>query len=281
MSTASAERLIREHVALPTLPQVVAKINALVDDPDVGVREIGAAVAEDAPIAAQVLRLANSARYGLREKVLSTEHASAVLGVRMLRDIAMQAAVVSQYDHLRGQSDFDLEALWRHSILDGLACSLLATRSRARIELAPEEFQVVGLLHDIGKVLLLENDAAAYLACMREARQSGVPEFRAEEARFGFHHGEVGALIATSWGLPRLVAECCRYHHGPSERLLASPTLALVALGNLMVHRLEGGDAKGARAVFTPEACALLCLRPEDVAEVVERTEALRPQITV
>ncbi len=196
MSTITAEELIRANVAIPTLPQVVARINALVDDPDVGVREIGAAVAEDAPIAASVLRLANSARYGLREKVLSTEHATAVLGVRMLRTIAMQASVVSRYDHLRGQADFNLEALWRHSILDGFACSLLATRSRARIELSPEEFQVVGLLHDVGKVLLLESSAEVYLACMREARERGVAEFRAEEARFGFHHGEVGALIA-------------------------------------------------------------------------------------
>ena len=281
MSTITAEELIRANVAIPTLPQVVARINALVDDPDVGVREIGAAVAEDAPIAASVLRLANSARYGLREKVLSTEHATAVLGVRMLRTIAMQASVVSRYDHLRGQSDFNLEALWRHSILDGFACSLLATRSRARIELSPEEFQVVGLLHDIGKVLLLESSAEAYLACMREARERGVAEFRAEEARFGFHHGEVGALIAQSWGLPRLVAECCRFHHGPSERLLASPTLALVALGNQMVHRIEQGDRLGAEGVFSPEARGLLCLRPEDVAEVVGRTDAMRPQITV
>ena len=281
MTTLTAEDLIRANVAIPTLPQVVARINALVDDPDVGVREIGAAVAEDAPIAASVLRLANSARYGLREKVLSTEHATAVLGVRMLRTIAMQASVVSRYEHLRGQSDFSVEALWRHSILDGFACCLLATRSRARIELAPEEFQVVGLLHDIGKVLLLESNAEAYLACMREARERGVPEFRAEETRFGFHHGEVGALIASSWGLPQLVAECCRYHHGPSERLLASPTLALVALGNLMVHHIESGDHRGAEAVFSPEARALLCLSAEHVSDVVARTEAMRPQITI
>jgi HD-like signal output (HDOD) protein len=119
-------------VELPTLPQVVAKINALVEDPDVGVREIGAAVAEDAPIAAKVLKIANSAYFGLREKVISTEHATAVLGIRMLRTVAMQASVLRQYDHVTGGSDFDCRHLWKHAILTGQVSAALASRCKAR-----------------------------------------------------------------------------------------------------------------------------------------------------
>lgn len=277
----AAEQLIRGSVELPTLPQVIARINALVDDPDVGVREIGAAVAEDAPIAAKVLRLANSSLFGLRERVISTEHATAVLGISMLRSIAMQASVVTRYDHLRGQSDFDLETLWRHSIFDGQICSWLASKSRARIELAPEEFQVVGLLHDIGKVLLLESNADDYLACIRESRQAGEPEFMGEERKFGFHHGEVGALIAEQWGLPRLVSDACRYHHGPREKLDGNPTLALVALGNLLAHEIENGDLDAARGVFDTNARALLCLKAIDIDEIVEKANEVLPQIQI
>lgn len=278
---AQAETLIRGSVQLPTLPQVIARINALVDDPDVGVREIGAAVSEDAPIAAKVLRLANSAQYGLREKVLSTEHATAVLGVSVLRTIAMQASVVARYDHLRGQEDFNLETLWRHSILVGKVCGALATRSRARIELAPDEFQVVGLLHDMGKVLLLEAGAEAYLKCVRAARESGTPGFLAEEQTYGFHHGEVGALVAEEWGLPPLVGQCARFHHGPREHLDGSPTLALVALGNLLAHEVASGDLDAAHGVFGSHERALLCLRAADVGSVVEFANELLPQIQI
>ena len=93
----TAEKLIEGQLNLPTLPLIVAKINTLVDDPEVGTREIGQAVSEDAPIAAQVLRIANSALYGLRAKVLSTEHATAILGVRQLRNIALQASVIKRF----------------------------------------------------------------------------------------------------------------------------------------------------------------------------------------
>ena len=159
MTFHQADELIRNNINLPTLPQVVAKINSLVDDPDVGTREIGAAVSEDAPIAAKVLKIANSAYYGLRETVLSTEHASAVLGVRQLRTIAMQASVISQFEHLK-QSTFDIDGLWRHSIVTGHACAAVARRCRARIGLAPDEFHVVGLLHDMGKILKVSQEVS-------------------------------------------------------------------------------------------------------------------------
>ena len=130
MAQHDTDSLIRSHLTLPTLPTVVAKINSLVDDPDVGTREIGQAVAEDAPIAAKVLKIANSAYYGLRETILSTEHASAVLGVRQLRTIAMQASVISQFEHLK-RSAFDIDQLWRHSIATGHACAGIARNCRA------------------------------------------------------------------------------------------------------------------------------------------------------
>jgi putative nucleotidyltransferase with HDIG domain len=163
----------------------------------------------------------------------------------------------------------------------GKVCSALATRSRARIELAPDEFQVVGLLHDIGKVLLLEAGTDQYLNCVREARASGTPGFFAEEQIYGFHHGEVGALIAEEWGLPPLVAESARFHHGPREHLDGSPTLALVALGNLLAHEVAIGDLDAAHGVFGSHERALLCLRAADVGAVVEFANDLLPQIQI
>ena len=274
MSTNAAQDLVQQSLELPTLPQVVAKINALVDDPDVGVREIGAAVGEDAPIAAKVLKIANSAYFGLREKVVSTEHATAVLGIRMLRTVAMQASVISQFEHLRANEDFSLEQQWKHSILTGQVCAALAARCRARIGLAPEEFQVVGLLHDIGKILLLEGKGDEFLEVAREARRGGVPQHSVEEQAFGFHHGHVGALVAQSWGLPKPVTEAIQFHHGPREALVSDPTVALVALVNLLAHQVEHGDLDAARAVFDRKSRHLLGLRPEEIAEIAVLAQA-------
>lgn len=269
MSLAAARSLVSQNVELPTLPQVVAKINALVEDPDVGVREIGAAVAEDAPIAAKVLKIANSAYFGLREKVISTEHATAVLGIRMLRTVAMQASVLRQYDHITGGSDFDCRLLWKHAILTGQVSAALASRCKARLGLAPDEFQVIGLLHDVGKILFLEGLGESFLTCVREARERNLPEHVCEEARLGFHHGHVGALIASAWGLPQLVADAIEFHHGPRERLLSEPAIALVALVNLAAHSIEEGDVESAAACFDARAHKLLGVSAEDVHGVM------------
>jgi putative nucleotidyltransferase with HDIG domain len=281
MSLTAARTLVSQNLELPTLPEVVAKINALVEDPDVGVREIGAAVGEDAPIAAKVLKIANSAYFGLREKVVSTEHATAVLGIRMLRTVALQASVLREYGHLASGADFDCRTLWRHAILTGQTAAALAAKCRARTGLAPDEFQVVGLLHDIGKILFLEGPGDAFLACVREARERELPEHVCELARLGFHHGHVGALIASNWGLPQLVADAIEHHHGPRERLLAEPAIALVALVNLAVHRVADGDAQGAAEVFDLRARRLLGLTAEEVSETLEQACEWWPQIEV
>ncbi len=281
MSLSRAQSLVAKNLDLPTLPQVVAKINALVEDPDVGVREIGAAVAEDAPIAAKVLRIANSAYFGLREKVVSTEHATAVLGIRMLRTVALQASIIGKYDSLDAGSDFDCRLLWRHSILTGQTAAVLASKCRARISLAPEEFHVVGLLHDIGKILFLEGLGEEFLACARDATERGLPLHVCEQARLGFHHGHVGALIASGWGLPQLVADAIEFHHGPRERLLGEPAVALVALVNLAAHSIEQGDTTGAIAAFDERARTLLGVTLEDVEFTMAQACARWPQIDV
>jgi putative nucleotidyltransferase with HDIG domain len=269
-----AEDLIRAHVSLPTLPSVVARINSLVDDPEVGTREIGKAVSEDAPIAAKVLKIANSAYYGLRETVLSTEHAAAVLGVRQLRTIALQASVMSQFEHLK-RSAFDLDGMWKHSIVTGQACAFIARRCRARIGLAPEEFHVIGLLHDLGKILMLEGLGAAYLDVIRAAELNELELVNCEERLLGYDHAHVGALVASHWGLPTAVVEAIHYHHGPETVFHRDPVVHLVARTNRLVHRLEEHDQGAAAEVFDEDARRAMGLRPTDVEETVQAVSAM------
>ena len=86
--------VLSQNFAIPTIPSVVQRIQRLLEDPNAGVRDIAAVVAQDAPLAAKVLKIANSSFYGLREKVVSTQHAASVLGVRVLRGVVMQASVI-------------------------------------------------------------------------------------------------------------------------------------------------------------------------------------------
>ena len=268
--TVTAEQLIEGQLNLPTMPVIVAKINALVDDPDVGTREIGQAVNEDAPLAAQVLRIANSAFYGLRAKVLSTEHATAILGVRKLRGIAIQASVIKNFKHLEKSAALDLEMHWRSSILTSQLCAEMSRRCRARIGLAPEEFHVVGLLLNIGKIVLLEGFGQRYADLLEEGMAKGLEQHEAEQASLGFDHAQVGALVATKWGLFASVSDAIERHHLPSTELTGAPVANLVAHVSRIANAICRGDLARARAVFSPESLKDLGLREAHVERIIE-----------
>ena len=155
--------LLSNKLTIPTLPEVVLKVQELIEDPDAGTREIGELVAKDAPLAAKVLRVANSAYYGLPGRCISAEHACTVLGVQALRSIVMQVAVMQTFGRVFSESVFDIQQIWDHSIQSAKLSSFLAERVQHRTQLNPAEFYICGLLHDIGKIVLLNALDTSYV----------------------------------------------------------------------------------------------------------------------
>jgi len=281
MSTFRAKQLIRDNLSIPTLPVVIHRISQLIDDPESGTAEIGRVVSEDAPLAAKVLRIANSAYYGLRERCLSTEQASSVLGVRVLNNVVMQAAIIQKFEHLHDYPDFDLDEIWRHSILVAQACSHLARHCTGKIGLTPEEFHVCGLLHDLGKVVMLDSMGHDYLDVFQEAVHLGVPLHVHEEKRLGFNHTDVGAMVSVRWTLPAAASAAIQYHHGPRENVREDPIVALVANANLVCHRVVNGQHDEAIATLDRNTTRFLGLDPEQVVKVVDYLEAARAEIVI
>ncbi len=280
MSQGPSPLALIDRLALPTLPSVVQRMNSLLADPDVGTREIGAVLANDPAMAAQVLRIANSASMGLRERVLSTEHAAAVLGMRALRNIALQASVIGQYDHLEGGA-FDLRRLWKHSILVAQLCQSLASVCSGDLELAPEEFYTVGLLHDLGQVVLLEAVPDDFLECVAASRRDDKPLHELEEAAFGFGHAELGARIAMRWSLPGTMVSAIQFHHGPEEEVQAEPAVALVELANRVADAASQGSQPAALACLDRERAELLGIDPKGFFAAVQQAIEAWPTIEV
>jgi putative nucleotidyltransferase with HDIG domain len=264
--------VIQNNLSIPTIPEVVQRVAALVEDPESGTAEIGEVISGDAPLAAKVLRIANSAFYGLSGTCVSTEQASTILGVRVLRNIVTQVAVIQQFEHLEHIKDFHIGELWRHAILTGHVCSFLAKKCRRTVHQAPEELYVCGLLHDVGKIVMLDGLGDAYVSMAREARDNGLPLFVAEKRRFGFNHTDVGAIVATRWGLPQSIALAIQFHHGPREKVATNTVVSLVANANLFVHRVVEGNPAAASRVFDGETAGFLGLAPRDINEAIDFT---------
>ena len=281
MSKQEAAKRISEKIKLPTLPEVVSQITSMVNDPNVRISDIGAVVAQDPAITATVLRIANSAYYGLAKKAISPEQAATVIGGRSLRNIALQASVIGRFDHLSKKFDFDLHGLWIHSVFTAQLCQELARRVPLACSIGPEEFYTCGLLHDIGKAVLLDSLKDEYAAVIRASKESGEAMHLTEERMLSVTHIEVGALVAQRWQFPEPVSNAIRDHHGPRDAILSNPATAVVALCDQLAYRIDTPEFGSALPRLAAIARETLKVKPDVFSAFVERASFLRSQVQI
>ena len=272
MTIQNARTALAKNLHIPTLPSVVQRISAMLDDPRAGAKEIGDVVAQDAPLSAKVLKIANSSYYGLRERCIAVQQAAAVLGVRVLRNVVLQASVIKQYEHLRAV-DFDIDELWRHSILVGQGASFLARQAKARFGLTPDELYMCGLLHDLGQVVLLDSLGQAYVEIARHAKYQKVSVDKVEQASLGYDHADVGYLVADKWGLHPALASAVQLHHAHGPELEKDRAASWVSAVNHLVHHVCEGNRTAAAEAFDARRMKLFAVGAEHVSALVEFVE--------
>jgi putative nucleotidyltransferase with HDIG domain len=270
-----------EQIRIPTLPEVVLRVSELVDDPKTGLMEIAQEIATDAPLSARLLRLANSATYAVREPVVDLGQAATLLGARALRNLVLQAAVLEMYQHVRSTPDLDTRLVWRHAIFVARTSERIARGAGLARRPSPQSSYTCGLLHDLGKMVLLDNLGDAYLDALREAREHALPAHVVEEELIGFTHQEIAARVARRWNLPEPLQEVLLYHHGPLERILEVPAVAVVALADQLCYRIQCGSVQQAAAATWPCARKLLAYDSIAYAELVEATALEWPKIDI
>ena len=268
MPDQSVVEVVQTSVQIPTLPRTIERIGALLNDPDVGMPQIAAEITRDPPLAVQILRIANSAHYGLEEPVVDIKRAAMVLGIRTIYDIVLRAAVITEFQDVGAPPGFSLEGLWRHSIFTGELAHTLSGLCQQPLKMGPSDFYACGLVHDIGRVILVDSRSEEYAAVLRESRAKGLPSSVMEEQRFGFSHSRVGSVVAFMWKLPTPLQDAIEYHHGPRSRVEANPTVALVSLCDHIAKKVEEGAPLSPKRLSEHPACSLLNL-PTEALEIV------------
>jgi len=197
---------------LPTLPSYLLDLNALLSTPTVDLRKVAKVIRTDPSLSAQVLRLCNSALFGLRRRVLSIGQAVVLLGTERLRTLVLTCAVMQfAGKHVPVKS---LLGFWQHSFLAALLCEQVA-----RVVDYPEKEQAYlgGLLHDIGQLPLW------MLVMEEQARQKPLPpedwadNIPVERAYFGMDHGKVGRWMAVAWNFMPSFMDVFENHHEPQH----------------------------------------------------------------
>jgi putative nucleotidyltransferase with HDIG domain len=204
---------------LPTLPNYVLDLNALLSSPTVDIKKVGKVLRTDASLSAQVLRLCNSALFGLRRRVLSIEQAAILLGTERLRTLVLTCSLM-QFAGKRVPTT-QLALFWQHSFL----AALLSERIARQVDyFEKEQAYLCGLLHDIGQLPL------TILVLEEEAKQRRLPppdwqdNIALERDYFGMDHCKVGRWMAVAWNFMPSFVDVFEYHHA-TERAEHDPYL--------------------------------------------------------
>lgn len=208
-------RLVAELKSLPSVPGIYSELVETANRPDATLEDLSAIISRDVGISARILQLANSAFFGLHQKVSTLDEAIAYIGFETIRALVVSVHAFSQYEHVR-MGGYTLEALWAHSLLVGDSARAIARCETNDRKIANQAF-VAGLLHDVGKVVLAANLPDQYRDTVRTAREQQVDLTVIEERNLGATHADVGGYLLGLWGLPAAVVDAIAMHHQPER----------------------------------------------------------------
>lgn len=257
---AGVRRQVERLRELPTLPIVVARLVELLERPDADLGDAAALIETDQVLTAHLLRLANTAFYGLSGTVGTVTQALTVLGTTVTRSLLYGTAVLD----LR----IDLAGFWEHSIGTAVAAGALAKHVGLK---KPEEVSGAGLLHDIGKVVLYKQAPEAFAAVLAHTRDEGLAFRDAERALLGVDHAEIASWLLTRWRFPPRLLEPIVCHHRPMQARAFPAETAVVHVANTLVRAVGygfGGD--GRIPQIAPDAWRRLGLSPDDLDRVLD-----------
>lgn len=212
----STEVILERLEAVPSLPVVVAHLSRLLEDPGSSAGDIERIVGVDPALTANLLKLANSACFGLRGAVTSVRSAVTLVGTERIFELAIGAAFSRVVPHRLPGYELDSRGFWRHSVAVAVLTEQLGRAAGAE---DPSGGFAAGLLHDLGKLVISDflaqnsDEVCAYLY----DRRRGLPFIDVEHTILGTHHGLAGERLADRWHLPPIFGAVARYHHAPSE----------------------------------------------------------------
>jgi HD-like signal output (HDOD) protein len=236
-SKSMAARMGRIVGAKP-FPAAAQRLSQLTQDPNCQMDEVVAVLESDPALSARLLRLVNSVGFSLRTACTSVRHAAALVGTEKLNQVASTAAILDMYE----SGNEKAKELLEHATVVGALCRYLAFH----FGLPPDELFTCGFLHDIGKLMLLDTEGAAYLDLLGPETGEFDTTFVEERKRFGFDHALLAGHVLAAWNIPHPVPKVVAWHHHVTRAYAESTTISQ------MVSTLRLADAMSF-AVWKPD----------------------------
>lgn len=233
-----ARKVANQVGDFPPIPSVILESIKLLNDPSATVKTIQEQILLDQSLTAFILKVANSALYGLMKEVTTVSYAINLMGYNTTKSILTAYLSKSLYNTRGGK--FIQNVLWRHSISTAVLGKTIAEHlTMTAAPPTPEEAFIAGLLHDIGKGVLLKNKTDEFEKIIQLICNDKKTSIQAEQEVLGFTHIEVGYLLMQNWRFSDKIIDTLIYHHNIPEYTGGNLMAPVVSLANKSSHRLD------------------------------------------
>lgn len=266
----SAQELVSQIDALTSLPTVYLRIREQIDSPDGGIHEVARLVAADPALTARLLRVVNSAMYGYDGTIDSVHRAITILGLQQVHDLVLAMSLESVFRGIHPES-MDMNRFWRASVMRGLTARAVALACQ---QPAPERIFVIGLLADIGHLVMYHYVPGPAQDAASQSAASGEALYLAEQRLVGCDFAEVGATLMDHWKLPGCFAGVIGAQTRPRLGGEYARDASVVHLANHIVRADELTlSSEEAVAGVDPLVWATLDLQPRSIGDIREEAE--------
>ncbi len=260
------QKFMEKRVVLPEIPSIVYELNEVISNPLSSADRMAQVINKSPSLTALLLKIVNSSFYGLPSRVDRVSLAVTLIGTREISALALGISILSMFKKIPSKL-LNMQSFLHHCLACGIVSRLLAAQKSM---LQTEQMFTSGLLHDLGRLIVLIYFPEEALAVMQQAEATSSCLYMEENRLWGCHHAQIGKFLMNQWKLPLSLENAVYFHHEPAEA--PEPvSAAIVHVADILVNALGIGTS-GERLVppLEPKAWESLKL-PVSCLEVVTR----------
>ncbi len=231
-------RLFEKDISLPEIPTIVYELNEVIASPLSTADQVAQVINKSPSLTAQLLKTVNSSFYGLPSKVDRVSLAVTLIGTRELSALALGISIMSIFKDIP-RDILSMKSFLEHSLACGIVSRLMAAHKSMR---QTEQMFTAGLLHDLGRLIVLLNFPEQALDSIRHAARHCVCLHAAEQKRMGCHHAHIGRYLLNQWRLPLILENAVCFHHDPDDAPDPLPA-AILHVADILVNALGIGTS--------------------------------------
>lgn len=255
---------------LPTLPTIAMEVNKLLQDVDTPIEDLVDLLERDQTMVLKILKLVNSSFYGFKSKINNLRHAVTLMGYSTVQSAVVTVAVIDSLKTKNDLKGFDISIFWTHSIGVAVMCRHLASSTKLAM---PEEAFTAGLIHDVGKVVLVNHFPEEFVSLCDAIEGSKVAFYVAEKELDTYPHNLIGGNLSRRWMLPERLDHAIRYHHGGAAKNPDAGLTNLVSVADTIVNMMNNQRGHKLSQETIPEAIR------QPIAEILKDSAEWLPKI--